>query len=96
MKHALADNLMELRMEGWVWNLSRDNSINLPHSLDLVLVLKEDEEMHVREAMLLILNCVHKACNSTKVAITNLFQQGLLLGMENPCHQVRMINSFLP
>ena len=81
---------MELGMDLGIWNLSRDTGINLFHITNLVWLLQEDQEMHVRKTTLLVFNGVDKA-----VTITNLFKQGLLFAMENPCDQLRPNHSSL-
>ena len=43
----------------------------------------------------LILNGVNKASHISKVAIMNLLKQGLLFGMEDMCHQIRLIHNRL-
>ena len=95
MEHGFGDGSMELGLNLGIWNLSRDNGINLFYIMNLVWLLQEDQEMHVRKTTLLVFNGVDKASHLAIVAITNYLEQGLLLAMENPCDQIRSIHSSL-
>jgi hypothetical protein len=95
MKHGSGDGSMELGMDLGIWNLSRDDGINLFHSTNLVWLPQENQEMHVRKTTLLVFNDVDKASHLAIVAITNHLEQGLLFGMEYPCDQIRPIHSSL-
>ena len=77
MEHGFGDGSMELGMDLGVWNLSRDNGINLFHIMNLVWLLQEDQEMHMRKTMLLVFNGVDKASHQAIVTIMNLLEQGL-------------------
>ena len=95
MEYGFGDGSMELGMDLGIWNLSRDDGINLFHITNLVRLLQEDQEMHVRKTTLLVFNGVDKASHLAIVAITNHLEQGLLFAMENPCDQIRSIHSSL-
>ena len=95
MKHGFGDGSTELGMELGIWNLSRDDGINLFHIMNLVWLLQENQEMHVRKTTLLVFNGVDKASHLAIVAIMNHFEQSLLFAMENPCDQIRPIHSSL-
>ena len=95
MKHGFGNGSMELGMDLGIWNLGRDDGINLFHSTNLVWLLQKNQEMHVRETTLLVFNGVNKASHLAIVTITNLLKQGLLFAMENPCDQIRPIHSSL-
>jgi hypothetical protein len=74
MKHILGKSMVELRELNRIWYLSRNHLINLLHCLNLVLLLQENKEMHMRKATLLVFNSVHQASNIAKVPIAYLCQ----------------------
>jgi hypothetical protein len=92
MKHVFGDYFVELGMFIAVWDLGRDECINLIDITDLVLILKKDKQVHVRKATFLIFNGVHQASNSSKVAFPDFVEQGLFLLIENTGNQVRSVS----
>ena len=82
MEHEFGDGSMELGMELGIWNLSKDNGINLFHIMNLIWLLQEDQEMHMRKTTLLVFNGVDKASHLAIVTIMNLLEQGLLFAMK--------------
>ena len=96
MEHEFGNGSMKLGMDLGVWNLGKDDGINLFYSMNLVWLFQENQEMHVRKTTLLVFNGVDKSSHLAIVAITNLLEQGLLFGMENPSDQIRSIHSSLP
>jgi hypothetical protein len=95
MEHEVRDSFIELRMDICIRNLGRDEGVDLLWCAYLALFMEEDEEVHVRKATLLIFNGVHQSSNLSKVAISNLLQEGLVLLIEHSSHQVRTVNSSL-
>ena len=96
MKHISRDNRVKLRKSNGIWDLCWDERIDLFHSTNFELLFKENQEMHVWQATLLILNGVNQASHFPKVLfILNHFEQGLLFDMKDSSNQVWSIHSRL-
>jgi len=95
MEHEVPHSFIELRMEMLIRDLGRDEGVNLLSSTYLVLLLKEDKEVHVRKTTFLIFNGVDQSSNLAIVAIMNLLQECLLLLIKDASHQVWTVNSTL-
>ncbi len=95
MEHVLGDTAVEVGMEIRIWDLSRDQGIDMSSIMNFVGALEEDEEVHVRETTLLEFNGVDTASNFPKQSSFDLSQQGLLLELKDMCHHIRMISSSL-
>lgn len=57
--------------------------------------LEEDNDMSMRKASLLKLNGVKVACYFTKYTIFDVLNEGVKLGMEDTCDQIRTCIRFL-
>src|SRR5258705_8046799 len=91
MKNVLCDAVMELRMEDRVRELGMDNGIDMVGVANFVCRLEEDEEVDVGQATLLELNGVDASSQITKQTTSDVFQQGILLQVEDTCNNVRTI-----
>jgi hypothetical protein len=61
MQHAPGDGIEQHRMGDWIRELSRDDSVNLGSTVNLVLPTKEYEDVAMREITLLELDGVNQA-----------------------------------
>jgi hypothetical protein len=95
MEHALSDSRVKLWVDIGIRKLSRNDGIHLLHSPDFVLLLQEDEQMHMRKYTLLIFNSVHKTGHLPIIAIMNLLEQCLLFGIEDTCDYIELVHSCL-
>jgi len=68
MKHILGDHSIKLRVLIWIRNLGRDEGVHMFHSINFIVLSEKDKKVHIRKAMLLILNGVHLAIHRAKVA----------------------------
>jgi hypothetical protein len=69
MKHTCGDGFIEQRITFRIRNLSRDDIVNLGGVTNFVVLVKEDEEMHMRESTLLKFDGVNHCNGSSKYPI---------------------------
>lgn len=93
MNHELLDKLKQLRMIDR--KLRRHETVYLLWSAQLGMRLEEDNDVSMWKAPLLELNGVKEACNVTKDAIFDISNEGVKLGMEDTCDQIRTLSSCL-
>ena len=92
MYHALCD---KGGMGNRVRDLGRDNGVYMSSITDLKLLPQQNEEMDVRQTMLLELYGKDKPKNIPKETILYVFEHGVDLWGKDTCNNVRTIRSSL-
>ena len=93
INHELFDKFKQHRM---VLRKPRGHeAVNLLWGMQLDMRLENNNDVSMRKAPLLKLYSIKKACNFTKHAILNVFDEGMKLGMKDMCDQVRTLSSCL-
>jgi hypothetical protein len=95
MKHTGGDSFVEQRMKIRIRDFRRHDIIDLFCIADFIIRMKEDEEVHVWETMLLKFNGMNHCDHSSKEPIMDFFQEGILLFLKNTCNNVGTVGSLL-
>ena len=93
MDHELFNELKQLRIV--YRELRGHEAVNLLWSMQLSMRFEKDDNMCMRKAPFLELNCVKKARNITKYVILNVMNKGVKFGMEDMCDQIKTCGSSL-
>jgi hypothetical protein len=89
MNHKLLDEFKQLIIA--MWKFRGHKAINMLWGAQLGMRLKKDNNMSMRKATLLELNCVEIGSHITQDTLLNISNKRLKLSMKNANHQVRAI-----
>ncbi len=93
MHHSSSDDIMKLRVDLSTQKLSANYFVNSCRVKEMVILVQEEEQVRMRQVMLLILNEVAVPYPVTKdVMLAQVVEKGLHLKMVNPGNQVRPIH----
>ena len=96
MDHVLHHQLMQLRMGVRIRNLSREELVEFIRSLKLGIRMEEDDEMSVRQAMLLEFIGVAVSDGLAQTSqLHDIIEHLIMLHMEDSTDNVRMIPRLL-
>lgn len=90
MNHAGLDQVVQLQVLLWIWNLGRDELVNVISCPEFVLSSQDDQDVTVWQACLLELDDMHMSHRHTKnVAVLDVTEEFCEVEVEDPRHQVR-------
>jgi len=96
MNHDLLYYFEKLRLCLGIWPVRTDAGIDSIHRVELMLLLEENEEMHMWESSLLEFDGIYFCDWPTKNAILHdIVKEGFLFQPKHPSNEVRAIRGFL-
>ena len=91
MDHALGNSGIEDRVSDWIWDLSRDNGVNVTYITYFEPLLQKEQEVDVRQTTLLELYSEDKPLDISKHPRLYIVKHGLYLLNKDASHNVREI-----
>ena len=96
VNHAGLDDIIELRLIIWIWDLGSDHAVNVMRVLQLAVSLQDDEQMRMRKATFLKLDHMNRGHRFPQdMLLVDVFKKFVELFFEHPSYQIWSVFSTL-